>query len=75
MNERPQGKFTRQLFLGESLDSDHIEASYDQGVLTLHIPVAEKAKPRRVPINVADRSAAAIDASSEDLVGATSSGS
>jgi HSP20 family protein len=50
INERPQGTFTRQLMLGESLDTDSLEADYDQGVLTLKIPVAEKAKPRRVEI-------------------------
>jgi HSP20 family protein len=50
MAERPQGDFSRQLFLGESLDRDQIAASYDNGVLTLTIPVAEEAKPRRVEI-------------------------
>ena len=50
MAERPQGSFSRQLFLGESLDHDQIAASYDNGVLTLTIPVAEEAKPRRVEI-------------------------
>jgi HSP20 family protein len=48
--ERPQGRFSRQLFLGESLDPDQISARYDQGVLTLTIPVAEKAKPRKVEV-------------------------
>jgi HSP20 family protein len=48
--ERPQGSFTRQLFLAETLDSERIEASYDAGVLTVTIPVAEAAKPRRVSI-------------------------
>jgi HSP20 family protein len=48
--ERPQGTFTRQLFLGDSLDADHIEASYDHGVLTLRLPVADQAKPRKVEI-------------------------
>jgi HSP20 family protein len=48
--ERPQGSFTRQLFLGENLDVDHIAASYENGVLTLRIPVAQAAKPRRVEI-------------------------
>ena len=47
ITERPQGTFTRQLLLGESLDTDRLEADYDQGVLTLRIPVAEAAKPRR----------------------------
>ena len=50
VSERPQGRFNRQLFLGESLDADRIAANYDQGVLTLHIPVAERAKPRKVEI-------------------------
>ena len=48
--ERPLGVFSRQLFLGDTLDSEHITASYDAGVLTLRIPVAEKAKPRKVEI-------------------------
>ena len=42
--------FSRQLFLGENLDTDKIEANYDDGVLRLTIPVAEKAKPRRIEI-------------------------
>jgi HSP20 family protein len=50
ISERPQGTFTRQLLLGESLDTERLQADYDQGVLTLRIPVAEAAKPRRVPI-------------------------
>ncbi|HEX4821890.1 MAG TPA: Hsp20/alpha crystallin family protein [Acidimicrobiales bacterium] len=51
-NERPVGTFSRQLFLGETLDSEHIEAGYVDGVLTLRLPIAEKAKPRRVPVGV-----------------------
>ena len=50
ISERPQGTFTRQLLLGESLDTGSLEADYDQGVLTLRIPVAQAAKPRRVPV-------------------------
>jgi HSP20 family protein len=50
--ERPRGRFTRQLFLGETLDTDRLQARYDQGVLTLSIPVAEAAKPRRVEVSV-----------------------
>jgi len=49
--ERPLGAFSRQLFLGETLDTDKIEASYDSGVLTLKIPVAEQAKPRRIAVS------------------------
>jgi HSP20 family protein len=48
--ERPLGVFSRQLFLGETLDTDRIEASYDAGVLTLKIPIAEQAKPRRIAV-------------------------
>ena len=48
--ERPRGVFSRQLFLGENLDTEQIEASYQGGVLRLIIPVAEKAKPRRIQI-------------------------
>jgi HSP20 family protein len=50
ISERVQGSFSRQLFLGESLDAEHVEARYDNGVLTLSIPVAEQAKPRKVAI-------------------------
>ena len=49
--ERPRGVFSRQLVLGENLDLDRIEAAYRDGVLRLHIPVAEKAKPRKIVIN------------------------
>ncbi|MEV7787179.1 Hsp20/alpha crystallin family protein [Streptomyces sp. NPDC088106] len=52
--ERPTGTFTRQLFLGETLDTERIDASYDAGVLTLRIPVAEQAKPRRIQISGGD---------------------
>lgn len=50
--ERPHGTFRRQVHLGEGLDAERIEASYLDGVLTLHIPVAEKAKPRRIDVAV-----------------------
>lgn len=49
--ERPQGEMTRRLFLGESLDTDRIEASYDRGVLHLAIPVAAQARARKVEIS------------------------
>lgn len=49
--ERPRGVFSRQLFLGDSLDVDKIDANYHDGVLRLTIPVAEKAKPRRIEIS------------------------
>lgn len=49
--ERPRGVFSRQLFLGENLDTDKIEAGYQDGVLRLTIPVAEEAKPHRIEIS------------------------
>ena len=48
--ERPHGAFTRQLFLGDTLDAERLQATYDTGVLALRIPVAEAAKPSKVPI-------------------------
>src|SRR5665647_2772243 len=48
--ERPRGVFSRQLFLGDNLDTDRVKAEYDAGVLRLTIPVAEQAKPHRVTI-------------------------
>ena len=54
VTERPSGTFTRQLFLGETLDTEHIEANYSSGVLTLTIPVSEAAKPRKVAVTAND---------------------
>jgi len=48
--ERPYGTFTRQVFLGETLDADKIAADYAAGVLTLTIPVHESAKPRSIHV-------------------------
>ena len=50
VSERPLGVFSRQLFLGDTLDADRIEAAYEDGVLTLRIPIAEQAKPRKIAI-------------------------
>jgi HSP20 family protein len=66
VSERPQGQFSRQLFLGESLDADRIQASYDDGVLTLAIPIAERAKPRKVAIKTSGNGAKAVDATSTE---------
>jgi HSP20 family protein len=60
--ERPLGVFSRQLFLGETLDTDHIKAEYDAGVLTLRIPVAERAKPRKIEISSTGSGRRQIDA-------------
>ena len=49
-SERPRGMFSRQLVLGDNLDLERIEAHYDAGVLRLSIPVAERAKPRKIEV-------------------------
>jgi HSP20 family protein len=49
--ERPYGVFSRQLFLGDALDAEHVEADYDAGVLTVRIQVAAQAKPRKIEIS------------------------
>jgi len=54
ISERPLGVFSRQLFLGDALDAERIQASYDNGVLLLRIPVAERAKPRKVAVAATD---------------------
>ncbi|MEU7104770.1 Hsp20/alpha crystallin family protein [Streptomyces stramineus] len=54
ISERPAGAFSRQLFLGETLDTERIDASYEAGVLRLRIPVAEQAKPRKIAISGGD---------------------
>ncbi len=60
--ERPRGVFSRQLFLGDTLDVDKVEASYTDGVLRLTIPVAEQAKPRKIEISSGERKPQAISA-------------
>lgn len=49
--ERPRGVFSRQLILGDTLDTDNVQAAYEAGVLTLRIPVAEKAQPRKIEVS------------------------
>ncbi|MEN8655892.1 Hsp20/alpha crystallin family protein [Streptomyces sp. 21So2-11] len=50
LSERPLGVFSRQIILADTLDTERIQADYDTGVLTLRIPIAERAKPRKVSI-------------------------
>ncbi len=52
--ERPRGVFSRQLILGDNLDLENIKANYRDGVLTLAVPVAERAKPRKIAVESAD---------------------
>lgn len=62
--ERPQGTYSRQLFLGDNLDTGRISAEYEQGVLTVTIPVAEVAKPRKVQVSSGGRGATQIEGGS-----------
>ena len=66
IGERPTGTFSRQLFLAEALDSERIAADYSDGVLRLHVPVKEQAKPRRVDIAVGGGQPNSIQATSRD---------
>lgn len=61
-SERPRGRFSRQLVLGDNLDLDKIEAGYEGGVLRLTVPVAERAKPRKIQVGGADSGRTAIEA-------------
>jgi HSP20 family protein len=63
-SERPRGVFSRQLVLGDNLDLERIEANYDGGVLRLIVPVAERAKPRKIEVAVgsSDSERTAIEA-------------
>ncbi|MFJ8159967.1 Hsp20/alpha crystallin family protein [Streptomyces sp. NPDC096136] len=51
LSERPLGVFSRQIMLADTLDTERIEAGYEAGVLTLRIPIAERAKPRKISIS------------------------
>jgi HSP20 family protein len=71
VGERAQGTCSRQLFLGDTLDVDHLQADYLDGVLTVRLPVAEKAKPRRVPINVSQEGRTPIETTADQGVRAS----
>ena len=64
--ERPQGTFTRRVLLGQNLDSSRLEAAYDHGVLTVTLPVAEQAQPRKIAIGGTHRQAIEADSASAD---------
>ncbi len=65
-SERPTGLFSRQLVLGDNLDLTRIKADYDAGVLRLQVPVAEKAKPRKIQVG----GAGVVDAHDQDAISA-----
>lgn len=66
LQERRAGTFTRQVHLGEGLDANGIEADYEDGVLTLRIPFAEQAQPRKISIGTGGRDAIEVESSRTD---------
>lgn len=66
IHERPTGRFTRQLMVGDGLDAERVHGTYEAGVLTLTLPVAEAERPRRVRIETGAGGKAAIDASAHE---------
>jgi HSP20 family protein len=70
VDETPQGTFSRQLYIGDNLDGGRLEASFDQGILTLMIPVAEQAKPRRIEIRPQSGGPQQVQASGGDQASA-----
>jgi HSP20 family protein len=71
ITERPQGTFTRQIMLSESIDPEQISATYDNGVLTVIVPIAEQAKTRKVQVSRGNGASKAIDANSSGRSTAT----
>jgi len=61
--ERVHGRFQRQLLLGDGLDTERMHATYENGVLTVTIPVAERAKPRKIDVAVNRPNQSSIGAS------------
>lgn len=61
VRNRPAGTFTRRFTLGESVDSERISATYTDGVLTLTVPVAEKARPRKIEVTTAHEARSAVE--------------
>jgi HSP20 family protein len=61
MRERPRGKFTRRIFISDTLDTDHVTADYTNGVLVVRVPMRETAKARRIEVNTSSEDRAAID--------------
>jgi HSP20 family protein len=71
VSERPSGAYSRQLVLGDGLNVDDIHADYRDGVLTLTIPVAERAKPRKIEIARGDNAAIGSHAGHKTISGET----
>lgn len=64
--ERPTGMFARQLTLGNAVDLDNIQATYNNGVLTLTLPVAEAARPRRIEVSTSESSEKSLPVGSQE---------
>jgi HSP20 family protein len=64
LRERPHGRHSRQMRIGERLDTSNVKASYDQGVLTVTIPIREEAKPHKVAIKAGSHEAITVESSS-----------
>ena len=64
-SERPRGVFSRQVMLGDALDTGGITAAYNSGVLRLTIPVAERAKPRKITVSIDEQPAASTTGDSQ----------
>jgi HSP20 family protein len=73
--ERPTGEFTRQLVLGNGLDLAGVSATYDAGVLTVTVPVAETAKPRKIAIGSAGSGPKVIEGQTGERPAEVGSGS
>jgi len=71
--ERPAGRYMRQLGLGNDVDLERIEATYEHGVLMLTIPVAERAKPRKISVEQRDRRSELSTGGSDETADASSS--
>ncbi|WP_432574223.1 Hsp20/alpha crystallin family protein [Kineococcus sp. SYSU DK005] len=68
--ERPRGVFSRQLILGDNLDTARVSAAYRDGVLRLRVPVAERAKPRRIAVETVEGTGTAEPAGDRQAIGA-----
>jgi HSP20 family protein len=69
-SERPRGVFSRQVILGDALDTGGITAAYSSGVLRLTVPVAERAKPRKITVTT-DENAAVSPPGDSQVISAT----
>ena len=72
--ERPQGSFTRQLQLGDTVDSENVQARYADGVLHLTLPITQAAQPRRIQVQIGGGGERQIEVEAEPAESASASG-